>query len=98
MKAKSILDLSGDFLGALRMAARRPKGRAPGGTPLVGYPMLSDALAVHPHQVEEARDSAKAKGVPTEFRPDGRPVITSQKHLRDYCRAYGFHQNNCAYS
>ena len=53
-------------------------------------PVVSDALAVHPRQVEEARELAKRKGVPVEFQPDGRPVFTSSRQFRDYARKHGF--------
>jgi hypothetical protein len=65
---------------------------------LIGWtPIVSDALAVHPDQVEEATQDAIAKGVPTEFLPDGRPILTSRSHRRDYLRAYGFHDRNGGY-
>src|SRR5438132_7662035 len=52
-----------------------PKGGGRAGDSLTGWkPIVSDALAVHPRQVREAVEDAKAKGVPTEFQPDGRPV------------------------
>jgi hypothetical protein len=54
-------------------------------------PLASDALAVHPSQVEEATLDARKKGVPTEFLPDGRPVFTSSRHFQEYARRYGFH-------
>lgn len=65
---------------------------------LIGWkPVISDALAVHPRQVQEATENAKAKGVPTDFLPDGRPILTSRSHRKAYLRAYGFHDNNGGY-
>ncbi len=55
-----------------------------------GWPVISDSLAVHPNQVEEATEDAKKKGVPTEFLPDGRPVMRSKEHFTSYARRYGF--------
>ena len=60
-------------------------------------PTLSEALAVHPAQVAEATADAKARGVPTEFMPDGRPVMRSREHQRQYLKAYGFHNNDGGY-
>lgn len=60
-------------------------------------PKASDALAVHPDQVAEAVESAKRKGVPTEFLPDGRPVIRSRAHQKAYLKAYGFHNKDGGY-
>ena len=74
----------------------------PGGdTPWMGFigwkPIVSDAMAVHPSQVKEAVLDAAKKGVPTEFLPDGRPVLTSRSHRRAYLRAYRFHDRNGGY-
>jgi hypothetical protein len=60
-------------------------------------PILSDALAVHPDQVAEATLDAKRKGVPTEFMPDGRPILRTRQHRKEYLRAYGFHDNQGGY-
>lgn len=60
-------------------------------------PIVSDALGVHPEQVEEATADAKAKGVPTEFLPDGRPLLVSRQHRKEYLRAYGFHDRAGGY-
>lgn len=77
------------FYRALAEEARARAGAQ--STSLVSFrPVESDALAVHPKQVEEACEDAKKKGVPTEFLPDGRPVFTSSRHFRRYARAYGF--------
>lgn len=51
-------------------------------------PHLSDALAVHPNQVQEAMESAKRRGVPTDFISDGRPLFTSRAHQAAYLKAY----------
>lgn len=62
-----------------------------------GWPLISDALGVHCSQVAEATESAKAKGVPTEFTPAGQPIFTSREHRKQYCRAYGFFDRNGGY-
>lgn len=56
----------------------------------VGWPIVSDALGVHHDQVAEAIADAAKRGVPTEFRSDGRAVLRDRGHRRDYLRAYGF--------
>jgi hypothetical protein len=53
-------------------------------------PMTSLALKVHPSQVEEAREFARRKGVPTDYQPDGRPVITSSRQFRRLAAIQGF--------
>lgn len=62
-----------------------------------GWPLVSDALGVDPTQTQEAIESARAKGVPTEFTPRGQPVFTSRAHRNAYCRAYGFFDRNAGY-
>ena len=75
-----------------------PEGSGiPGGTPCSGWPMLSEAAAVHPEQVEEAIQSARAKGIPTEFIPDGRVIFRDRAHRRAYLKAYGFHDRQGGY-
>ncbi len=62
------------------------------GSSLIGWsrPVISNGLAVHPKQVEEARALAKHKGVPVEFQPNGQPIFTSSRQFRDYAKAHGF--------
>ncbi len=66
------------------------------GSGLLGLskPHPSDALAVHPRQVAEAVENAKLKGVPTEFLPDGRPLMRSRQHQKEYIKAYGFYNRD----
>lgn len=72
--------------------------KAVGAEALCGWkPIHSDALAVHPSQVDEAVESAKKKGVPTEFLPDGRPILRTRQHRRAYLRAYGYHDRSGGY-
>jgi hypothetical protein len=68
------------------------------GESLVGWkPLRSEAMAVHPKQIKEAEESAKRKGVPTEFDTMGRPEFVSREHRKRYMRAYGFHDNDGGY-
>ncbi len=62
-----------------------------------GWPIKSRALAVHPRQVEAASKAAKDAGVPTEFMPDGRPIIRSHQHQREYARTRGMQNHNNFY-
>lgn len=57
----------------------------------------SVALAVHPSQVKEATEDATAKGVPTDFTEDGRPVFRDRDHRRRYHKAYGFYDRDAGY-
>lgn len=59
-----------------------------------GWPMKSVAMAVHPKNLAVAREMDRKAGVPTEYTPRGRPVFTSERHKRAYCRIRGVHDNN----
>lgn len=68
------------------------------GSSLQGFkPIHSDALGVHPKQIQKARESAIAKGVPTDFDDKGRPIFTSRLHRKQYCQAYGFFDRDGGY-
>lgn len=84
---------------ALRKLAEEPSvaDGVPGGTPTKGWPIHSDALAVHPLDIAEAQADAKAKGVPTQFTADGRVVLTDRAHRKRYLKAYGFRDNQGGY-
>ena len=61
------------------------------------WPILSDAAGVHPKQAKELSDFLKSKGVPTEVRSDGRPVLTDRAHRKAFLKARGFHDRNAGY-
>ncbi len=59
------------------------------------WPLHSDAMAVHPKQLELARKLDRNRGAPpTEYDRQGRPVWTSEAHKREYNKAHGVHDNN----
>jgi len=58
------------------------------------YPLPCEALAVHPSQIAEFTATDRAHGVPTEYRPDGTPIMRDAGHYRRYRRLHGFHFNN----
>lgn len=53
-------------------------------------PVISETSAVHPDQVHEVTDFCRSRGVPTEFLPDGRPVIRSSAHKRAMAKVRGY--------
>lgn len=70
-----------------------------GADSLIGWkPLHSEAMAVHPDLIGEAVADAQAKGVPTAFDAEGRPVFTSRSHRAEYCRRYGFFDRDGGYS
>lgn len=55
------------------------------------WPMVSEAAAVHPSQIAEAKDLIRRKGgVDCEFDKHGRPIFTSMGHRRRCLRAMGY--------
>jgi glycine/D-amino acid oxidase-like deaminating enzyme len=62
------------------------------------WPLLSDALAVHPTLTKEAMRDAAAKGVPTEFHEDGRPIFRDRDHRKRYMMATGYYDRGAGYS
>lgn len=99
-KRKDVTDEDRDAIRAeinkLRVAPSSGDGEA--GASLVGWkPIHSEALAVHPKQIKEAEESAKRRGVPTEFNRMGQPVFRTRKHRKEYLKAYGYHDNDGGY-
>lgn len=56
-----------------------------------GWPILSNSMAVHPVQIDSMRQKARQRGVPTEFTPDGRPVLQDRGHARRFRKAFDFY-------
>ena len=62
------------------------------------WPMKSDALGCGVSQIDEARAESVALGVPTDFDPEGRAILTSAKHRKMYAEATGHFDRNGGYS
>lgn len=60
-------------------------------------PLKSVALAVQPGQVAEAAADAAARGVPTDFTPEGEPILRDRDHKKRYLRAYGMYDRDAGY-
>lgn len=58
------------------------------------YPYFSDAMGVHPIQIEEAKAVLRALGVRVEYTPDGRAIIESPQHRKQLAEAMGLHDRN----
>lgn len=61
------------------------------------WPIFSDALGCSEGQIPESMKVARQHGVPTEFTPDGRAILTSPAHRKAYARLYGIHDRNGGY-
>ncbi len=62
--------------------------------PCGNWPMASYAAGVHPKQIPEMRKFDKKHHVPTDYTPDGDPILTSPKHRKKYCEAHGLYDRN----
>ena len=70
----------------------------PAGPSPSGWPMLSDALAVHPKQIQEVMDRNARHGLHVEYNTeDGRALLADRGQRRDLMRLEGFHDNEGGY-
>lgn len=91
-----------DVTEAEFLAAFPPKPIDFGGEPLAGHqttawPLVSDALAVHPDQVGKANERNRRHGVATRYQRDGRAVIPDRGDRKKLLRLEGLHDNNGGY-
>lgn len=61
------------------------------------WPMRSEALAVHPSQVEEANERNRRHGIATRYEPDGTAVIPTRGDRKRLLRLEGFVDRNGGY-
>ena len=72
-------------------------GLAPGGIPTSGWPMVSEALAVHPKQVEQANDRARRHGIPVTYDRKGFCHIPDRAARKKLLKLEGMHDNSGGY-
>ncbi len=83
--AESIAKLAGQHMRKMGTASKRHKKVVKR-----SWPMVSDALGVHPSQVEEFREQAKRSGLTgIDFREDGRCVISDKGQYEKYLPVRG---------
>lgn len=68
-----------------------------GGNTSSAWPLYSDALAVHPSQIEQARARNRKRGVAVDYLPDGRAILTDRGARRDLMKLEGVHDNHGGY-
>jgi hypothetical protein len=88
-KDATLVSALDDWYSALRTIGRRSKQRRKavvGGHAPACWPMRSAALSVHPKQIKQATERARALGVPTDFHPSGDPIFTSKGHRAAYMK------------
>ena len=59
------------------------------GPALSGWPLISDALKVHPKQIELAKKMDKDRGVHVDYTSAGQPIFQNREHRRQFLRAHG---------
>lgn len=64
-------------------------GHAPRGHHQACWPMYSDAMGINPDGIAEATANLKKMGVPTEFTPDGRAILTGRGHRKKLAQLVG---------
>lgn len=81
-----------------RLAKRRTKHPASKLRNISGkWPIVSEAMAVNPEQVGEAREILKRAGVNTEYTKTGEPILRSAAHRKQHAQALGFFDRNGGY-
>ncbi len=61
------------------------------------WPMLSEAMAVHPSQVEEATARNRKHGVNVTYTPSGEAILPDRNERRKLMRLEGFHDKSGGY-
>lgn len=62
-----------------------------------GWPIVSQAMAVHPQDVDKVRAECDKAGVPTDFDPSGAPIMRDRGHRRAYMQAFGLYDYSGGY-
>lgn len=73
-------------------------GGAIGASASWNEPILSDALAVHPNQIDEVRARNARHGLNVEYLPDGRPVLRDRATRRRLLRIEEVRDRSGGYS
>lgn len=55
------------------------------------WPIHSNAMAVHPNQVRDAKEYARHRGVNVDFDGKGCPILDTPKHKEQYMKTRGVH-------
>lgn len=85
--------------GVLRVF-HRDMGAEHGGAsfgPGAKWPLLSDALAVHPDEIPFAKQYAASRGVKVEYTKTGECILESRAHRKDVCAAFDVFDKDAGY-
>jgi len=61
------------------------------------WPYASYAAGVSASEVPAMCKIDRENGVPTEYTPDGDPIMRSKSHRKKYCEAHGLYDRNAGY-
>jgi len=87
-KCVTIVDEGSGKLVNVARVARRTRAK---------WPIISDAMAVDPRNINKARAILQQAGVNTEFTPTGEPILRSAAHRKEHAQAMGFYDRNGGY-
>jgi hypothetical protein len=59
--------------------------------------IASDALAVHPSQLDEVRERNRKQGLEVDYAPDGRPLLKDRDQRKRLLRIEGVHDRDGGY-
>ena len=82
---------------ALKQLADDAKERKRPGKRKRTWPMVSNAMGVHPDQIPEFMEDARKHGIALNFTPDGGAIFESPGQRKEYCRIKGEHDRNGGY-
>lgn len=86
------------YANGCRLCPMFAASKAAGGQQPSGWPMTSQALAVHPSQVAEANERNRRHGLGTRYDPaTGNAIIPDRTDRKRLLRLEGFHDKSGGY-
>jgi hypothetical protein len=61
------------------------------------WPIESCAAGVHPDEIPDMRKIDAKHGVPTQYTPDGDPILRDRAHRKKYLAVHGMHDRSGSY-
>ena len=65
--------------------------------PPANWPMVSEAMGVHPDQVDEANKAALKLGLGVPYRKDGMAILEDRSHRKRMMKSFQIHDNDGGY-
>ena len=61
------------------------------------WPLVSDAMKIHPQDVEAHMEHCKKAGIPTDFTAKGQPILRDRAHRKEYMQSFGLYDYQGGY-